>query len=109
MSSTRSGDVAGTQVDNPNERRPCPNGRPAKCEVVRHHNASLAHGGFQDFRVGPTSQPFVPDRAHIVPARSQAAHDIGSDVLVCEKRELEWLHAVIRRSHVRSPLSAFAA
>ena len=76
---------------------------------MRDDDTSLLRGALQHVGIRPTSQRLVPDRAHVVPTRAETADDVRSDVLVCQEWEVERLHAVIGRSHVRSPRSAFAA
>ena len=64
---------------------------------------------FEHMIVRMTNQSLVPGGAHIATARPKSCHDIGSDVLVCQQREVERLHALIFSAQVCSPFNASAA
>ena len=105
----RCGDVARSQVDDPDELHARSHHGPAEGEIMRDHDSTLSSGDLQDLDVRPTDKRLVPNRADIVPPVAETDDDVGSDVLVCEERKVEWFHAVMRRSHERSPRRAFAA
>ena len=101
--------MAGPQVDDPDELCGHSQSGPTEREIMRDYYSTFPSCDFQEIGVRPTDKPLIPNRAQIVPTVVETGDDGGSDVFVCEERELERLHAVIRRSQVRSPRSAFAA
>lgn len=76
---------------------------------MRDDNPVLTCGVFEEVCIATTEQMFIAGAADITAADSQPLDDVRNDVLVCEKREIERLHAVILSSHVCSPLSTSAA
>lgn len=68
-------------------------------------DAALADRPFENVYVRSANQSLFFGCAHVAAARSKAADDIGSDVLVGQSRVFERLHAVIFSSQVCSPLS----
>ena len=102
-------EMARTEVHDPDERRAAPDSRPAEGCIVRDHGPAQASRGIEHVGIRSACQCLVPHRAHIVATRSQTADDLRGDVLVRQKREVQRLHAVICRSHVRSPRNTLAA
>ena len=74
-----------------------------------HHDTILTCRAFENINVRTANQLLVPCRAHIATKRAKTRHDIGSDVLVCQQREVERLHALIFSAQVCSPFRASAA
>lgn len=77
--------------------------------IVRDHDAAQAGGGVEQLGIRSAYECLIPHRAHVVATSSETANDLRCDVLVRQKGEVQRLHAVICRSHVRSPRSTFAA
>ncbi len=97
------------QVDDPNKRCAGANRGAAEGDVVCHDDPTLAGCVFEHMNVRMANKMLVPCGAYIATTRPKSYHDIGSDVLVCQQREVERLHALIFSAQVCSPFNASAA
>ena len=102
-------DVPWAQVDDPDKGCSDAYCRTAKGQVVGEDDTPLCGGAFEYFDVRPANQLFILCGSKVETSGAQTNDDVGSDVFVCQQREVERRHAVIFSSQVCSPFSASAA